>query len=54
MQSAYHMLYDRSERLAPNQKVQITTDGFALYLKPFHSAFIGQADYAQLQKNLRC
>jgi len=50
MQSAYHMLYDLSERLAPNRKVQITTDGFALYLKPVHSAFIGQADYAQLQK----
>ena len=49
-QSAYHLLYDLRERLAPDHNVQITTDGFAMYLKPVHSAFVGQADYAQLQK----
>jgi len=49
-QSAYHLLYDLRERLSPDHSVQITTDGFAMYLKPIRSAFMGEADYAQLQK----
>ena len=49
-QSAFHLLYDLSERLPFEQKVQITTDALTLYHNPIHSAFIGQADYAQLQK----
>lgn len=49
-QSAYHLLYDLRDRLASDHGVQITTDGFAMYLKPVHSAFVVHADYAQLQK----
>src|SRR5712691_12265139 len=48
--SAYHLLYDLRERLAAGNNVQVTTDGFAMYLKPIHSAFVGEANYAQLQK----
>ena len=48
-QAAFHVLYDLSERLA-DQKVQITTDGLGHYLNPVRAAFIGQANYAQLQK----
>jgi transposase-like protein len=47
--SAYHLLYDLRERLG-SERVQITTDRLHLYLRPIHSAFLGEADYAQLQK----
>lgn len=47
--SAIRLLYDVKERLAGGP-VQITTDHLSLYLNPIHAAFLGQADYAQLQK----
>src|SRR6266496_4022482 len=44
------MTEDTFTRFEHESWVQITTDGFAMYLKPVHSAFLGRADYAQLQK----
>lgn len=48
-ETAYHFLYDLAERLTTDN-VQVTTDALNLYLRPIHAAFLGQADYAQLQK----
>jgi IS1 family transposase len=47
--AAYHVLFDLKERLS-SERVQITTDALHLYVRPIHSAFLGEADYAQLQK----
>lgn len=48
-QSAFHFLYDLEQRLS-RRDVQITTDGLSLYLNPVNAAFMGRANYAQLQK----
>jgi IS1 family transposase len=43
-------LSDLYERLAPEHRIQLTTDGFHFYQKGVEDIFAGQADYAQLVK----
>jgi IS1 family transposase len=46
---ALDLLYDCRERIA-TERIQVTTDQLNLYLTPMHSAFMGEVDFAQLQK----
>lgn len=47
---AEHFLRDVSERLDPESRTQITTDGLAVYRYAVSEAFRDRVDYAMLQK----
>lgn len=51
--SALELLTQCRERV-DSAKVQITTDQWHAYMNPIHTAFLGEADYAQLQKVYGC
>lgn len=46
--TAYDLMHDLSERIV--NRVQLTTDGFKVYMEAVESAFMGDIDYAMLQK----
>jgi IS1 family transposase len=46
----YQFLTDLRDRIAPEHRFQITTDGFAFYRRGVEEVFAGQADFAQLIK----
>lgn len=48
LDSAYTFMEDVASRLA--NRVQLTTDAYRAYLNAVDNAFIGEVDYAQLQK----
>ena len=41
------------DRMAPEHRLQITTDGFHFYQKGVEDVFAGQADFAQMIRNIR-
>lgn len=49
VETAYDLLNTLRERVK-TPRPQITSDGAAFYLCPVHSAFLGEVEYAQLQK----
>jgi len=48
--TTYGFLQDLQNRLAPEHRFQLTTDGFHFYQRGVEDVFAGQADYAQLVK----
>lgn len=46
--TAYDFMHDLADRLS--RRVQLTTDGFKVYLEAVESAFMTDIDYAMLQK----
>jgi IS1 family transposase len=48
--TTYGFLQQLQDRLAPEHRFQLTTDGFHTYQRGVEDVFAGQADYAQLIK----
>ena len=48
--TTYAFLADLRERLAPEHRFQITTDGLVFYRNGVEEVFAGQADFAQMIK----
>lgn len=49
-ETTYGFLTTLRDRMAPEHRLQITTDGFHFYRKGVEDVFAGQADFAQLIK----
>jgi IS1 family transposase len=48
--TTYQFLLSLRERLAPEHRFQITTDGFPFYRRGIENVFAGRADFAQMIK----
>lgn len=49
-ETTYAFLTDLRDRLAPEHRIQITTDGFHFYQRGVEDVFAGRADFAQMIK----